>query len=278
MGDNVANTAMLDVANSVSQMNDNIKNLNQTIASKDKGNPDGLTLTAEDNTKRSEGLYDAKIMPKDILTITVSTTNPEAATPFNLTISNTLNVTGQTYGGSGVLQTYLVDNGGEIDYPVVGKIKVAGLTKNECQDLVKSKIKAFLAENENPIVTVRMSSYRVTIIGEVRSPGVVPVGTEKMSILEALASVGDLTIYGKRDNVMLIREEANGQKTIHRLNLNDANIISSPYYYLQQNDIVYVEPNSTKAKNSAIGQSTTLWFSVIGIITSVASLVVNILR
>lgn len=228
--------------------------------------------------KRSEGLYDAKIMPKDILTITVSTTNPEAATPFNLTISNTLNATGQMYSGSGVLQTYLVDNNGEIEYPVVGKIKVAGLTKNECQELVKSKIKAFLAEDEDPIVTVRMSSYRVTIIGEVRSPGVIPVGTEKMSILEALASAGDLTIYGKRDNVMLIREEANGQKTVHRLNLNDANIISSPYYYLQQNDIVYVEPNGVQAKNSAIGSSTTIWFSFVGIVTSVASLLVNILR
>ena len=228
--------------------------------------------------KQSEGLYDAKIMPKDILTITVSTTNPEAATPFNLTISNTLNATGQMYSGSGVLQTYLVDNNGEIEYPVIGKIKVAGLTKNECQELVKSKIKAFLAEDEDPIVTVRMSSYRVTIIGEVRSPGVIPVGTEKMSILEALASAGDLTIYGKRDNVMLIREEANGQKTIHRLNLNDANIISSPYYYLQQNDIVYVEPNGVQAKNSAIGSSTTIWFSFVGIVTSVASLLVNILR
>lgn len=228
--------------------------------------------------ERSEGLYDAKIIPKDILTITVSTTNPEAATPFNLTISNTLNATGQMYSGSGVLQTYLVDNNGEIEYPVVGNIKVAGLTKNECQELVKSKIKAFLAEDEDPIVTVRMSSYRVTIIGEVRSPGVIPVGTEKMSILEALASAGDLTIYGKRDNVMLIREEANGQKTVHRLNLNDANIISSPYYYLQQNDIVYVEPNGVQAKNSAIGSSTTIWFSFVGIVTSVASLLVNILR
>ena len=228
--------------------------------------------------ERSEGLYDAKIMPKDILTITVSTTNPEAATPFNLTVSNTLNATGQMYSGSGVLQTYLVDNNGEIEYPVVGNIKVAGLTKNECQELVKSKIKAFLAEDEDPIVTVRMSSYRVTIIGEVRSPGVIPVGTEKMSILEALASAGDLTIYGKRDNVMLIREEANGQKTVHRLNLNDANIISSPYYYLQQNDIVYVEPNGVQAKNSAIGSSTTIWFSFVGIVTSVASLLVNILR
>jgi polysaccharide export outer membrane protein len=99
-----------------------------------------------------------------------------------------------------------------------------------------------------------------------------------MSILEALASAGDLTIYGKRENILLIRESETGEKSVHRLNLNDANIINSPYYYLQQNDIVYVEPNKVKAKNSAIGSSTTIWFSFIGIVTSVASLLVNILR
>ena len=107
---------------------------------------------------------------------------------------------------------------------------------------------------------------------------VIPVTTEKMSILEALASAGDLTIYGKRENILLIRESETGEKSVHRLNLNDANIINSPYYYLQQNDIVYVEPNKVKAKNSAIGSSTTIWFSFIGIVTSVASLLVNILR
>ena len=123
-----------------------------------------------------------------------------------------------------------------------------------------------------------MSSFRVTVIGEVGSPKVIPVSTEKMSVIEALASAGDLTIYGKRDNVMLIREDAAGQKTVHRLNLNDINIISSPYYYVQQNDIIYVEPNNVKAKNSAIGSSTTIWFSFIGIVTSIASLLVNILR
>ena len=99
-----------------------------------------------------------------------------------------------------------------------------------------------------------------------------------MSIVEALASAGDLSIYGKRENVMLIREDATGQKSVHRLNLTDANIINSPYYYLQQNDILYIEPNSVKAKNSGIGSSTTIWFSFIGIVTSVASLLVNILR
>ena len=105
-----------------------------------------------------------------------------------------------------------------------------------------------------------------------------PVSTEKMSVLEAIAQAGDLTIYGRRDNVLLIRENSNGQKEAHRLNLNDANVINSPYYYVQQNDYIYVEPNSTKAKNSAIGQSTTLWFSFVSIMTSVASLLVNIIR
>lgn len=136
----------------------------------------------------------------------------------------------------------------------------------------------YLSAEANPIVTVRMSSYRVTVIGEVGRPGVVQVPTEKMSVIEALAQSGDLSIYGKRDNVMLIREDATGEKSVHRLNLNDANLINSPYYYVQQNDVLYVEPNSVKAKNSAIGNSTTIWFSFIGIVTSIASLLVNILR
>ena len=135
-----------------------------------------------------------------------------------------------------------------------------------------------MAARENPIVTVRMASYRVTVTGEVNNPGVIPVNTEKMSVVEALAQAGDLTLYGKRDNVMLIREDANGQKSMHRLNLNDANLFSSPYYYMQQNDILYVEPNGVKAKNSGIGASTTIWFSLIGIATSLTSLLVNILR
>ena len=135
-----------------------------------------------------------------------------------------------------------------------------------------------MAKTDTPIVTVRMSSYRVTVDGEVNRPGVIPVTTEKMSVIEALAQAGDLTIYGKRDNVLLIREDETGQKSAHRLNLNDANLLNSPYYYLQQNDILYVEPNGVRAKNSSIGSSTTLWFSFVGIVTSVASLLVNILR
>lgn len=235
-------------------------------------NVDSLSLAP------SKGLYDAKIMPKDMLTITVSTTDPAAARPFNLSVSNTLSATGDLSSGAGTLQGFLVDNDGNINYPIIGKVQVQGLTKSQCEDLIRGKILPYMSKTETPIVTVRMSSYRVTVLGEVKSPGVIPVAQEKMSILEALAQAGDLSIYGKRNNVLLIREDATGEKHQVRLNLNDANIINSPYYYLQQNDIIYVEPNSVQAKNSGIGSSTTLWFSFVSIATSLTSLIVNILR
>ena len=224
----------------------------------------------------SKGLYDAHIMPKDLILVTVNTTDPQVSAPFN-------NGTGGSKGGQAVGTTtttdgYLVDNQGNINFPVVGKLHVAGLTKNQCEDMIKNKIAPYLAANENPVVTVRMASYRVTITGEVKSPGVIPVSTEKISIIEALAQAGDLTIYGKRDNIILIREKADGEKEYHRLNLNDANIINSPYYYLQQNDIIYVQPNTVQSQNSMIGNSTSLWFSLVGIVVSLASFMVTVLR
>ncbi len=230
------------------------------------------------DTKASKGLFDARIMPKDLLTITVSTTDPKVAMPFNLSVSKTLNATGTLYTGAGSLQTYLVDNGGFINFPVVGQLKVGGMTKRECESYIREKILPYMSKTENPIVTVKMASFKVAIGGEVKSPGVYTVDQEKISVIEALARAGDLTIYGRRENVLLIREDSTGQKTFHRLNLNDANLINSPYYYLQQNDYVYVEPNKVQAQNSAIGSSVTIWFSVLSVVTSVASLVVNVLK
>lgn len=235
-------------------------------------NADSISLAA------SRMLYEAKIMPKDELTITVITTDPKAAMPFNLSVSQTLGTGGQLSYGSGSLQGYLVDNDGNIEFPVVGTLHVGGLTKKQAEDLIKNKVKPYLAEKENPIVTVRMGSYHVSVLGEVEKPGIIYAPQEKMSILEALAQCGDLTIYGKRDNVLLIRQDAAGEKHTYRMNLNDANIINSPFYYLQQNDIIYVEPNKVKAQNSSIGSSTTLWFSAVGTLISIASLIVNILR
>lgn len=227
----------------------------------------------------SEFLYDARIMPKDILTVTINTVNPEASAPFNLIVRPTLaNATSNIPTSGGALQTYLVDNEGCIDFPVVGKLQVGGLTKSMCEKLIHDKIKRYMNAEENPIVTVRMSNYKISVIGEVNRPGMFTVDNEKINIFEALAKAGDLSIYGVRDRVKLIRENAKGRKEIHTVNLNDANIVNSPYYYLQQNDVVYVEPNQVKARNSAIGTSTTIWISVTGALVSLASLIVNILR
>ena len=227
---------------------------------------------------RSAYLYDARIMPKDILTITVNTVNPEASLPYNLLLQNAYTQGRNMSSGGGTLMPYLVDNDGYINFPVVGRLKVSGLTKSECESLLLDKIRPYMAETENPVVTVRMSSYSVSVLGEVTRPGSFQVGREKITILEALAQAGDLTIYGVRNKVKLIREDATGKKEIHTLDLTDANIVNSPYYYLQQNDIVYVEPNKVKAQNASVGSMTTLWFSATSILISLTSLIYNILK
>ena len=228
---------------------------------------------------KSEFLYDAKIMPKDVLTITVNTVNPEASEPYNLIIHRTLSSTSSSVSSSGgSLQPYLVDNDGCIEFPVLGTLQVGGLTKRECEKMIHDKLLPYMNAAENPVVTVRMSNYKIAVIGEVARPGMFTVDNEKVNILEALAKAGDLTIYGVRDNVKLIRENAKGKKDIYTLNLNDANIINSPYYYLQQNDIVYVEPNKVMARNSDISRSTTIWFSATSILISLTSLLYNILK
>ena len=206
-------------------------------------------------------LYDAKIMPKDLLSITVNTTDPKAATPFNLTVQTPINaaLTNISTTTQPTMQQYLVNNKGEIDFPVIGRLEVGGLTKNEAEDLIRERLKPYLK-------------------GEVARPGSFTIGNEKVNVLEALAMAGDMTIYGVRDNVKLIREDVNGKREIINLNLNNAEVVTSPYYYLKQNDIIYVTPNKTKAKNSDIGNSTTLWVSSLSILVSIAGLLVNILK
>ena len=226
---------------------------------------------------QSQFLYDAKIMPKDQLTITVSTTNDEAAVPFNLTVPTPQSVNSRSSYSQAMLQTYLVDNSGNITYPIIGEIHVGGLTKSEAENMIREKIKVYMAETENPIVTVKMTGYQISVIGEVARPGTFTVSREKITVLEALAQAGDLTIYGMRNNVQLIREDADGKKAIYFLNLNDANLINSPYYYLQQNDVIYVTPNKVKAQNSSVGSMTSLWFSATSILISLTSLLYNIL-
>ena len=228
--------------------------------------------------EQSKFLYDAKIMPKDILSITVSTVNQEAAIPFNLTVPTLFNQGFRSSYAQPSVQSYLVDNNGCIEFPVVGTIRVGNLTKSECEQLVLSKMKPYLNENERPVVTVRMTNYKISVLGEVAHPGMFTVNNEKINILEALAQAGDLTIYGVRTNVKLIREDETGKKQIYTLNLNDASLVTSPYYYLQQNDIVYVEPNKVKSRNSGVGATTGLWLTGTSILISLASLLYSILK
>lgn len=223
-------------------------------------------------------LYDAEIMPKDLLSITVNTTDPQAAAPFNLTVQTPVNVAMSSINTTAqpALQQYLVNNDGEIDFPVIGRLKVGGLTKNQAEDLIREKMQPYL--KEVPIVTVRMANYKISVLGEVARPGTFTISNEKVNILEALAMAGDLTVYGVREDVKLVRENAVGKREIISLNLNNANLVLSPYYYLHQNDVLYITPNKAKAKSSDIGSSTSLWFSATSILVSVASLLVNILR
>lgn len=223
-------------------------------------------------------LYDARIQPKDMLTITVSSEKPEAAVPFNLTVPTSMSVSGgrnTSLSSQPMLQTYLVDNDGCIDFPILGRLQIEGMTKGELEVMIKERIKSnFTTE---PIVTVRMANYKVTVLGEVASPGVHTISNEKVNVFEALALSGDLTVYGKRDGVKLIRENANGTKEIIPLNLNDAEIIYSPYYYLQQNDILYIEPNKAKARSADVSSMTSLWFSATSLLMAVVTFLLNLL-
>ena len=205
-------------------------------------------------------LYDAHIMPKDLLTITVNTSDPDAAIPFNLTVATPITANSKSLTSQPSLQQYLVDNNGNIDFPVLGTLHIGGLTKSQAENMIKEKLKTYI--KENPIVNVRMANYKISVMGEVAHPGTFTITNEKVNIMEALAMAGDMTVYGQRDKVKL----------------NDADIIVSPYYYLQQNDVVYVTPNKTKAKNASISNSTTIWFSVVGTLVALASLIVTIAK
>ena len=161
-----------------------------------------------DTSSQNTPLYDARIMPKDLLTITVNTTDPETAAPFNLTVATAVSNQNRSLTSQPVLQQYLVDNNGNIDFPVLGTLHIGGLTKSEAENLIREKLKTYITEA--PIVNVRMANYKISVMGEVTKPGTFVITNEKVNLFEALAMAGDMTIYGQRDNVKLIRENAQG--------------------------------------------------------------------
>ncbi|MDR2627092.1 MAG: polysaccharide biosynthesis/export family protein [Dysgonamonadaceae bacterium] len=220
---------------------------------------------------------ESKILPNDVLTITVNTVNPSAAVPFNLPL---MPVPGDGIGGiynTVGAQTYIVDKNGNIDFPVLGKIHVGGLTRSELENRLKSGIYPKYI-TEEPIVTTRFVNYKISILGEVNRPNLYTFPTDRVNLFEALAMAGDLTIYGKRDNVLLKRENADGTNQFIRMNLQDKNLVLSPYFYLQQNDVIYVEPNKARGNSSSIGSTENITISVVSIMVSVATLLITVFK
>ncbi len=221
-------------------------------------------------------LYEPIIQPQDMLTITVvNSQDPQTAMSYNLVMPVDKNMVG-SLTTQPALQNYIVDTEGCVDIPNVGKVHIAGMTLPAAEDLILSKVEGAFAVP--PTVTIRFVDYNISVLGEVTAPGTYTIKDGKVNILEALALAKDLTVYGVRENVKIVREDANGAKSVHEVNLNDASLLNSPYYYLQQNDVVYVTPNKSKAKNSDIGSSTSLWFSGTSIAISLVSLLINILN
>ena len=162
---------------------------------------------------------------------------------------------------------YLVNKEGIIDFPVLGKLPVKGLTINQLKDMLVLKLDQYL---KNPIVNARLLNYKITVLGEVNKPSSYTLQSERVSVMDAIGLAGDLTIYGKRENVLLVREE-NGQRNFIRLNLNSSKIFQSPYYYLKQNDVLYIEPNKSK-----IASSDALTIRNLSILSTIATVLVVI--
>lgn len=221
------------------------------------------------------------IQPKDMISIVVSSRNPELALIFNLPVisyqAGSEVVSGQ---GSQRLLGYVVDNDGYIDFPVLGLVKASGLTRWELANEIKSMIIEGNYIND-PVVTVEFMNFKISVMGEVTSPGTYNIEGDKITLLQALSLAKDLTIFGRRDNVSVIREQGD-ERIIYQVDLRSASIFESPAYYLQQNDIVYVEPNKVRAGQSTINEnnikSVSLWVSVGSFLTSLAVLIVNILN
>lgn len=220
-------------------------------------------------------LYDFRIMPKDELTIVVSTTDPEASAPFYRKIGQSKEGSTNTTGMQNAdLLAYLVDNNGYIDYPVLGMVKVMGLTNRECEALLRQKLQPYLKEVPN--VTVRTSNYKFSVLGEVNSPGTYTTDAEKVTIFEALAQAGDMTLFSVRDDIQLLREDSAGVRRIYHLDLTQADVAQSPYFYLQQNDVVYVKPTKAKVNSNTFNGNASMWITLLGLVTSITSLVLAI--
>lgn len=223
-----------------------------------------------ENAKEISSSFESKFKCDDLLRIFINTKDSEAGMVFNLPVVSTLPIK----GGIGQLdyQTYLVDNSGFIEYPILGKIKVAGLTKSELINYLKQQFKPYL--KSDPVININILNYKISITGEVARPGSFIISSERISLPEALALGGDLTIFGKRSNIIVLRD-INGIKTINRIDITKTDFIKSEFYYLTQNDVVYVEPNKTRVNASGIGPNAAVIISGLSLLITVVALLIK---
>lgn len=234
------------------------------------------TLPAE-VLKATSKVNDPVIMPGDMLQINVTASNPELVKFFNKT---EMVATGNTNSSNGenAMYYYLVDNKGMINFPMLGEIKVSEKTQSAVEEEIRNRIyPRYLAEK--PGVEVRFQNFHVYTMGEVSSPGQIKSANGRITILEAIAQSGDLTIHGRRDNVMVIHTNADGSREVQRVNLTDKNLLVSPVYNLRQNDVIYVEPNATKQRSSwSIPPGWSFGTSILGVALSIATLVITLTK
>lgn len=232
-----------------------------------------VTAASADSINQTYQPLDENYITKgDLLSIFVNALDVQAVQAFNMPVANVQNlgskmVTSNT--GSGSLQGYWVDPEGNIDFPVLGKLHIEGMTTTQLKDTLTQLISRSV---KDPIININFMNFYVTVLGEVKNPGRHAVGSQGMTIFEALGLAGDLTIYGKRNNVLVSRE-VNGKMEFARLNLNDQAIFASPYYHIRQNDVIYVEPNNARAISS---QNIPLYLSVITTLGSMATVIVSV--
>lgn len=237
-------------------------------------NIDGLASSGQASS------YEIKIQPDDLLMIIVSAADAESAIPFNLSTMSVPSVINGNNGNNGsminargqeIMQSYLVDAAGTIDFPVLGKLKVSGLSRTEVMQLLETQISKYI---KSPIINLRLMNFKVSVQGEVTIPGTYTIPSDRVTLIEALSMAKDLTLYGKRDNILIIRE-VGGVKSYNRVDITKADFIHSPFYYLAQNDVVYVEPNKTRINGAAVGANTGVIISITSLLITVITLIVT---
>ena len=231
----------------------------------------------DDNPERLETLYKdyaVRVKPADELLITVWSEVPAATAIYNMPQVAYAEGNDNTLAANTKILSYIVDKDGCINFPIVGKVKVEGLTVDEVSDLLTERISK---DVNNPYVRVQLASFRVNVMGEVNAPGAKWVAKERYSVLDAISDAGDINQYGRRDNILLIREEDDGTRSYHRLDLGCSDLLTSPYFYLQQNDVVYVEPNDVRQSNAEYNQNNSYKVQVISTAISAVSVIATLI-